>query len=86
MTTLRDEGVMRLHDALIEIGSGPVPDPEWSWARMSAALPARRVGLGGHLRAWLRRPLILSFASLVMGTGGAYAAGFQPARVGVDWN
>lgn len=75
----------QVHELLLSLATEPVPDPDAGWGRLRASLPDRPPGFITRLRSWVRRPLVISVASLTLGTGTAYATGFEPLRNGVDW-
>lgn len=75
----------RIHDTLIALAAEPVPDVDASWSKLQRTLPARSPGFLQRVEAWVKRPLVVSVATVTLGTGAAYAAGVDPVRDGVAW-
>ncbi|MEA2446890.1 MAG: hypothetical protein QOK47_527 [Actinomycetota bacterium] len=76
-------GLVSLHESLTTMTAVPAPDPEMSWQRLEAQLPARS-RLSDRAKSWVRRPLMIVIATTALSTGAAYAAGLEPQR-SVHW-
>ncbi|MGH2806634.1 MAG: hypothetical protein ACRDKT_05105 [Actinomycetota bacterium] len=76
--------LVRVHTRLAMLRAIPMPDVEHAWSMTVSKLEDRGAPAMQRLRAWVRKPLIASFASVVMTGGAAYAAGVDPVERAVD--
>jgi hypothetical protein len=76
--------LVRVHTRLSMLRAIPMPDVERAWSMTISRLDDRAEPMMARMRAWVRKPLIASFASVVMTGGAAYAAGVDPVERAVD--
>lgn len=76
--------LVRVHTRLAMLRAIPMPDVDRAWTMTVSKLEPRSEPALQRMRGWVRKPLIASFASVVMTGGAAYAAGVGPVERAVD--